>query len=120
MSPLLYKLIHLLGVIMILVSLGGAILHAINGGNREYGFRKQIGMIHGIGLLLALVGGFGMMAKFGYSYGDGWFISKVVIWVVLGGMLTFAAKKPEQGKMFWWLTILLGTLAAYFGLFKPF
>ena len=77
-------------------------------------------MYHGIGLFLVLLGGFGMMAKLNYSYGDGWFLVKVVIWVALGAMLTMGTKKPEQGKMFWLVTLLLGAGAAYLGVMKPF
>ncbi len=120
MSASLYKIIHLLGVLMVFLSLGGVLLHAINGGSKEYSWRKQIGMTHGIGLLLALLGGFGMMAKLNYSYTDGWFLIKVVIWLSLGAMLSLAAKKPEQGKLFWMLTLILGLLAAYLGIEKPF
>ena len=52
---------------------------------------------HGIGLLLILLGGFGMQAKmkdvYQAVYGSGfptWLIIKIVIWLALGGGIVLA------------------------------
>ena len=51
-----YKNIHLLGVFMVLMALGGVILHHILGGARQHAWRKPVAITHGIGLLLVLLG----------------------------------------------------------------
>ena len=66
MSYEVYKIIHLLGLSMVLMSLGGIILHSINGGSKGSNtFRKGAMITHGVGLFLLLVAGFGMLAKLG-------------------------------------------------------
>ena len=48
-----YKLLHVVGIMMIFMSLGGVIVHAINGASRQDNrFRAGLGATHGIGALL--------------------------------------------------------------------
>ena len=86
MIPLLvYKNLHLLGVLMIFVALGGLILQQIQATTREQIWRKPVAITHGIGMVLALVGGFGMLARLGIFWPwPGWVLGKIIIWLVLG------------------------------------
>jgi len=122
MIPLtVYKNIHLLGVFMILVALGGVILHRINGGTREHAWRKPVAITHGLGLLLALVSGFGMQARLSIFWPiPGWAIGKLVIWLVLGALTVIVYRSPALAKPLWWVTIVLAALAGYLALHKPF
>ena len=120
LSASAYKIVHLFGIFLIMLSLGGALTHLINGGGREHGWRKQIGISHGVGLLLVLLGGFGMIAKLNYAYTEGWIIVKIIIWLLFGGMLTYASRTPSAGRLLWWASALLGILAAYMAIWKPF
>ena len=117
-----YKLIHLIGLIMMFTSLGGLMLHAVNGGGREDNKgRKIAGMTHGLGLFLLLLGGFGMLAKLGIKWPwPGWIITKMILWLVLGGIVSVIYRKPELGKSLWFIVMLLGFGAAYLALMKPF
>ena len=120
-SPLVYKNIHLLGVFMILMALGGLILHRINGGIREHAWRKPVAVTHGVGLLLALVGGFGALARLGIFWPlPGWVIGKLVIWLVFGALVAVIFRSPTLAKPLWWVTIVLAALAGYLALHKPF
>ena len=56
MDPVIYKLIHYLGIFFLLSGLGGLIF-----AEREH--LKLAVISHGIGLLLIVLGGFGMQAK---------------------------------------------------------
>ena len=122
MSYEFYKLVHVLGILMVFVSLGGLLLFVINNGNRESNvWRKQVAITHGVGIFLVLLGGFGMLAKLGINWPwPGWIIAKFVIWLVLGGALTLIYKKPELGKVLWALILVLGFGAAYLAGMKPF
>ncbi len=121
MSLLVYKNIHLLGVFMMLMALGGLILHRINGGTREHAWRKPVAITHGIGLLLALIGGFGALARLGIFWPlPGWAIGKLVIWLVFGALVAVIFRSPALAKPLWWVTIVLAVLAAYLALHKPF
>ncbi len=50
-------MLHFAGIFLTFLSLGGTLLHALNGGDRESNpSRRWIAMGHGIGLLLVLIG----------------------------------------------------------------
>ena len=116
-----YKLIHLIGILMTFVALGSVMAHVLNGGTKETNqWRKAAGITHGIGLVLVLVGGFGMLARLGLSPAAGWVIAKLVIWLVLGGITSVIYKMGTRGQLLWYVVILLGALAAYLAISKPF
>ena len=117
-----YKLVHVIGIIMIFVSLGGVMIHSFNGGTKvDNQWRKAAGITHGIGLVLVLVAGFGLLARVGIGWPwPGWVIGKLVIWIVLGGLSGLIYKLGTSGKGLWYIVILLGAIAASFAIFKPF
>ncbi len=118
----LYKIVHFLGIFMIFVSVGGVMLYTLNGGIKaDNSLRKTAGITHGIGLFLVLLGGFGMMARISVQWPwPGWLYTKLVIWLVLGGITGLIYKLGTTGKGLWYVVILLGTIAAYMAIFKPF
>lgn len=117
-----YKVIHLLGVLMVFLSLGGVTMHAINGGGKDHTWRKPVAITHGVGLLLALVGGFGLLARIGVMHGTlpGWVIAKLAIWLVFAVMVGVVVRRKSLAKPFWFVTLLLGGVAAYLAGSKPF
>jgi hypothetical protein len=120
-SIAVYKNIHFIGIFMVLVALGGLLLHAINGGTKNHAWRKPVAITHGVGIFLVLLGGFGMLARMGILWSwPGWVTGKVVIWVILGGLIAVIFRKPTLAKPLWWMTIALAALAAYLAGNKPF
>jgi hypothetical protein len=119
MSPIFYKILHLTGVLMVFLAYGGLIVRSMLQSDDRL-IRKLGAITSGVGLLLILVGGFGLLAK---VYGNAfplWVILKIVIWVVLGGLIVVINRKPELGRALWWATLLLGFLATVLGLQRPF
>ena len=117
-----YKFIHFLGIIMIFVSLGGVMVHVFNGGAKaDNVWRKPAGITHGIGLFLVLLGGFGMMARLGIPWPwPGWLFVKLAIWLLLGGITGLLYRLGTGGKSLWVVVMLLGAIAAFMGIMKPF
>jgi hypothetical protein len=121
LSFIFYKNLHLIGVFMLFVALGGLMLHQINAATRENRWRKPVAITHGLGLLLVLVGGFGMLARLDMSWPwPGWVIAKIVIWIIFGALIAVVGRAPSLAKALWWITIVLGAAAAYLALNKPF
>jgi hypothetical protein len=118
-----YKLVHILGILLVFSSFGGLVLHAMNGGTKTTNTgRRLIAIGYGTGLFLLLLGGFGMLARLGIVQGGlpGWIWFKLVVWVVIGGLFALPYRKPGSARLLWVLGPALGLLAAWAGLYKPF
>ncbi len=74
------------------------------------------------GLICALVGGFGLLARIGVPHGGmpAWAVFKVAIWIVFASVLFIASHKPGWAKFIWPLVIFLGATATYLAGNKPF
>ena len=118
MSYTFYKILHLLGVFMVFSGLGGQCLHALNGGAKIHKGRKWLGIMHGVGLLITLVAGFGLVARIGSGI-QGWVMVKIAIWVLLGGVGAIASRKQNLAGMMWIFILLLGWSAAFMAVKKP-
>lgn len=119
MSYDVYKVLHFLGIFMVFLSLGGVTIHVLNGGTKEHGARKLLGMTHGLGLFIALLGGFGLLARLGTGM-QGWVYAKLVIWLFFGGFTALAYRRKLPAHILWILLIAVGTLAAFIARNKPF
>ena len=116
-----YKILHLLGMMLVFLALGGITVHAATGGERESNpLRKSLAISHGIGLVLMLFAGFGMLAKIGMSVAGGWLWVKVVIWLFLGAAMVLPYRARGLAGAMLALLPLLGLLAAYLAIYKPF
>lgn len=122
MSYEIYKIMHLSGIVMTFLALGGVAVHAINGGTKtDNQGRKLLAMTHGMGLLLALVGGFGLLARLNIKFPwGGWVFAKLVIWLILGGIFSVFLRKPQVSKPLWGVLIVLFIAAATLANYKPF
>lgn len=117
----LYKVIHLFGMLLIFTSLGGLAAHAASGGTRESNVsRRQLGIAHGLGLVLMLMAGFGLLANTGTSMASGWVWGKMIIWLALGAASALPYRSPAMARSLLVILPLLGALAAYLAIFKPF
>ena len=112
MSYTFYKLIHLSGIFMVLLSLGAIASHRLQGGTKEnFKNRKFFMGFHGAGLLLAFIAGFGLMAKAGFSFANGWIYVKLAAWLILGMYpVVFYKKGHTKAPYFGLLAVLFITV----------
>lgn len=118
MSPLTYRVLHLAGVIFLFLALGGGLLRALAGSQSETG-RKLVTLTHGLALLLLLITGFGLLATLPLGF-PAWAWVKIILWLALGAAAVLVRKLPRQAALWWIVLPLLGVVAAYLGVFKPF
>lgn len=120
----LYEILHIVGIAMMFMIIGGVAVHAANGGAKKTSTtRIAVGTIHGIGSLLILIGGFGMLARIGFSHGKnfpGWLWVKIIIWFILSAVTLMPYRKPILARPYLVLLPLLAGVAAYMALYKPF
>ncbi len=118
-----YNVLHIVGIVLVMSSLGGAAVHALNGGTRATNrARGLLAALHGTGVLVILVGGFGMLARLGFRHGamfPGWLLVKLAVWVVAAAALFLPYRRPALAKPLWLALPVLGGLAAYMAIYKP-
>lgn len=120
MDYLIYKIIHLTGIAFTVAGLGALAGHALMGGQKGVGIRRLAIVGHGLGLLLVLLGGFGMLARLNIHWPwPGWVLAKVGVWVLFGALATVAGKRAGSKLSFVLVPVLVG-LTAWIALYKPF
>jgi hypothetical protein len=118
MSHSLFKILHLSGVFMVLLSLGGLIVLGVVEDSR---WRKLAGMTNGIGLVVILIGGFGLLGQLqlGWPW-PGWILFKMLIWLIFAVLMVLARRASRLGSALWWGSVILAAVAAALANLKPF
>ncbi len=119
MSIEFYRVLHIVGIMLVFMSLGASVLHAANGGTRDQNpSRKLVAALHGTGLLLLIVAGFGMLARLQLMSDGlpGWIHPKLLVWLLVAAAPVLITRKPGLAPLMWFVLPLLGGVAAYFGL----
>lgn len=113
MSPEVYGLLHVAGVLMVFTGLGG--LFASEPGKVS----KWFPAMHGLGLLVVLVAGIGFAHKSGYPW-DPWLIAKIACWVVIGAVPALMKRGVLPRFAALLLVLAVGVTATWLARVKPF
>lgn len=121
-SYTVYKFIHILGIFLLFAAMGGAAMQiAWRRSSAGTPRRRWVAILHGVALVLLLLGGFGMMARLGIHWPwPGWVTAKFVIWAVVGAAFALIRREKVSGGLLLTGVGVLGVLAAIFALWKPF
>lgn len=111
-----YKIVHIVGLAILTYAFGafavGASDHAKS--------RKVSASVHGTGLLLMLIGGFGMWARLGMGHEfPAWLIGKILIWLVFGALMVPFKRKPALRGKLSVVVFALVAVALYLVIYKP-
>ena len=91
MDPNLYRVIHVLAVIL----LAGLAFAAF--ANPEKTLKREVLIASGVCSLLALIAGFGLVAKLGIPFPfPAWILVKLVCWLGLSAMAGIAYRLPNR------------------------
>lgn len=113
-----YKVMHIVGVMLLLLSLGGYIMLSVSGSERG---KKLAAITHGIAVLVILVAGFGLMARLGYISGwPLWIWFKLGIWVILASIIIFIKRFPRFSTLLWIMIPVLSGFGAFLAVYKPY
>lgn len=110
MNPLIYNVIHLVSVMAVFAALASV---AATDSDK---CKKSGAILHGVALILILVSGFGMLAKYQLGF-PWWIIVKLVIFLAMGAMLTVAKRRVLPCGAVIGIILALGTIAAILGVF---
>lgn len=118
-----YKIVHVLGIALVLVALGGLAGHALNGGAKaENQVRRLLIAMHGAGALLVLVGGFGLLARINFAHGTGfplWLWVKLGVWALIAALVMVPYRAPRMARPLIIALPLLAMTAAIMAVYKP-
>lgn len=106
-----YKILHFTGLILTFTSLSGYIFYLVQNKSNEK--KKLFSILHGIGLLILLVSGFGLAARLGLvSQLPLWVYIKIAIWLVVGGAIALIKRQVMGPMPLYAIVVALGILAA--------
>ncbi len=106
MSPTVYYIVHVFSVLV----LTGFTFYAFAAPAET---RKKVMMITGVASLLALVGGFGLLAKLHNNQFAPWVIVKIVCWLGLSGLAGIGYRKRDKAGLFMAVVLALVFVALY-------
>jgi hypothetical protein len=118
-----YKLIHFLGMFILVTVLAAASMHVLRGGTRQDNpYRRVLAIMHGLAAFLILLGGFGMLARLGIVQAGlpTWVILKLGIWLLLSGAIALVYRGPGMARLLLISMPLLVVIAAAIAMYKPF
>lgn len=120
----IYKTLHITGVIFMVAGFGAyAMLRAAKLDDEAMKpFKKLLSMVHGLSLVIVIVGGFGTAARMGMLHAGlpAWIIIKIVFWLVLGASLVALARAQDLGKALFFALPAVTAAAAAVAVYKPF
>lgn len=121
MSYSFYQILHIFGIAMLLIAIGGVFVHAANSPEKNANAVRRILLtMHGIGSFLILLAGFGLLAKLGEVSGfPAWLWPKLAIWLILSLAIVLPYRSVTVARLLILVTPILVLLAAYFAVFKP-
>lgn len=106
-----YKILHFTGLILTFTSLAGYIFHLSQNKTNEK--RKFFAILHGVGLLILLVSGFGLAARLGYVQQlPIWIYIKLIFWLIAGAAFALVKRQVFGPKVLYTITVTLAILAA--------
>jgi uncharacterized membrane protein len=115
-----YKMLHFVAIFAVVMVLGGIGFMAFISRYQDHPWRKAAAIIHGIGVFLILLSGFGMLARLGLTSGlPNWVIVKIAMLVFVAGVLMPLKRLPKLSFVFLTLVLIAVTFAGYVGSFKP-
>ncbi len=118
-----YKLMHFLGIFMLITAIAATSMHVLRGGTRaDNPYRRILGATHGIAAALILTGGFGMLARMGAMHGalPNWIYAKLAIWFALAAALVVPYLGPRYARALLIAAPVLAVAAGAVALYKPF
>ena len=121
MSYEFYKLMHLVGIVLLFSGLVSMLTLKVAGIPVEGSVKKFSFITHGLGLLLILVGGFGLLARLQLMADmPKWVYVKLLVWLFMGGAISLVKRKGHLGWSLYIVLLCVFAIAGYVALSKPF
>ena len=117
-----YKTVHIIAVLTLFLTLGGLVFMSLAKTEDKKLMRLAM-ILNGVAVLIVLVGGFGLMARLNVQHGagwPGWLKVKMGLWLAVAFFVMVPKRLPAINRLAWPLVLVLGGLAVYMAVHKPF
>ncbi len=115
-----YIFLHIIGIGLLIASVSGLSVHATVSQNKRDGLRKTLLIVHGLGLFLVLLGGFGMLARLSIPWPwPNWVILKFLIWLSFGSLSALLYRSRTLNKTVFVFAPVLFIFAWYMANYQP-
>jgi uncharacterized membrane protein SirB2 len=119
------KAVHVFGVFLVVIGVAGIAADAASGRPKgENPASRLLAALHGLGLLIVLLAGFGMLAKVMRTPSmpsPAWATAKLAIWALFAAAAVIPRRWPRTAR---WVLVaglpFLGAAAAVVAILKPF
>lgn len=118
-----YKLVHFLGIFVLLTAMAATCMHVMRGGTRANNpHRRVLGIAHGVAAFLILLGGFGMLARLEIVQAGlpGWIVAKLVLWLLASAAIMVPYRRASAAGALMVALPVLAVVAGAIALYKPF
>jgi len=118
MDVAVWKVGHVIGVLLLFVSLGGLVALRDAAPERQRGFK----ILHGWGLAIVFLVGFKLLSSLGLSSPGswpGWVWGKLGMFLLLGASPVLIRRAGRRAEQVLLALVLLGGVAAWLALAKP-
>jgi hypothetical protein len=115
MTPDIYRLIHVTGVLCLFLGLGGI----LGAGGGDAKVAKLFPVLHGVGLAAMLVAGIGFAHRSELGWPN-WMLAKIACWVVIAAAPTLVRRGVLPRFLALLLVLCVGAAAAWLARAKPF
>lgn len=120
MSYEFYKALHLMGLVLAVLGIGGIVFATLSGTQLKTWVRVTAFSAHGLGLFLVLLGGFGMLARLGLAREmPVWVYYKLAIWAFFALAVSLARRVRGGALAVFFLAVILAGLAQWIAVNKP-
>lgn len=116
-----YKIAHFIGLVFLLSACVGLVVEKKHNQNLGRPLNKKLWYgLHGSGLLIMLIAGFGLLARLGLASSlPLWIWLKLVVWLLFGALLPIIARlRHVEALAVIFLTTALVSVAAWLALSK--
>lgn len=121
MSYEFYKTLHFFSLILTFGALFSILAIRFLGEESKKVLTKRMSMVHGVGLILVLVSGFGLAARLGYfAQLPTWIYVKLLIWLTAGGIIALINRKKLSYLILFITLVVLPVLGSLLAVNKPF
>jgi hypothetical protein len=115
MSLEFYRVLHMAGLAMLLLGFGGILMPP------KDAERPRMAMyLHGAGLAVMVVAGFGTLAKMNQEVMQPWVIAKMVLWLFAGTLPALVRAGTVPRAFGWIVVVALVTCGAWLAIVRPF